>query len=225
MHGDLCGPVTPATPRGRRYFLLLVDDLSRYMWVVVLGSKGEATDAIRRAQAAAEVECRRKLYMLHTDNDGEFAAAEFASYYADEGVQRHYSTSYNPQHNNVIERRNQTIVGMARTLLKQRGMSAVFWGEAVVTAVYILNRSPTKALNGRTSYETWHGRKPVASHLRVSGCLAFVKELDHIGKLDDRSTPWVFIGYAEGSKAYRILDPGTQRVRTTRDVVFDEGRG
>lgn len=56
VHGDLCGPVTPATPGGRRYFLLLVDDLSRYMWVVVLGSKGEAADAIRRAQAAAEAE-------------------------------------------------------------------------------------------------------------------------------------------------------------------------
>jgi hypothetical protein len=53
----------------------------------------------------------------------------------------------------IVERRNQTVVGMARALLKQRGMSAVFWGEAVVTAVYILNRSPTKALNGRTPYE------------------------------------------------------------------------
>jgi hypothetical protein len=114
---------------------------------------------------------------------------------------------------------------MARTLLKQRGMSAVFWGEAVVTTVYILNRSPTKAFNGMTPYEAWHGRKPAVSHLQVFGYLAFGKELDHIGKLDDRSTPAVFIGYAEGSKAYRILDPGTQRVRTTRNVVFDEGRG
>jgi hypothetical protein len=95
----------------------------------------------------------------------------------------------------------------------------------VVTAVYILNRSPTKALNGRTLYEAWHGRKPAVSHLRVFGCLAFGKELGHIGKLDNRSTSGVFIGYAEGSKAYRILDPGTQHVRTTRDVVFDEGRG
>src|SRR3954469_19144126 len=49
VHGDLCGSVTPATPGGRRYFLLLVDDLSRYMWVLVLGSKGEAADVIRRA--------------------------------------------------------------------------------------------------------------------------------------------------------------------------------
>jgi hypothetical protein len=95
----------------------------------------------------------------------------------------------------------------------------------MVTAVYILNRSPTNALNGRTSYEAWHGRKSAVSHLRVFGCLTFGKELGHIGKLDDRSTPEVFIGYAEDLKAYRILDPGTQHVRTTRDVVFDEGRG
>jgi hypothetical protein len=149
--------------------------------------------------------------------------AEFASCCVDEGVQHHYSTPYSPQQNDVIERHNQTIVGIARTLLKQRGMPAVFWGEAVVTAVYILNCSPTKALNDRTPYEAWHERKPTVSHLRVFGCLAFGKELGHIGKLDDRSTPGVFIGYAEGSKAYRILDPGTQCVHMTHDVVFDEG--
>jgi hypothetical protein len=112
---------------------------------------------------------------------------------------------------------------MAQTLLKQRGMPPVFWGEVVVTAIYILNRSPTKTLIGRTPYEAWHGRKPTVSHLRVFGCLAFGKELGHIGKLDDRSTSGVFIGYAEGSKAYHILDPVTQRVHMTHDVVFDEG--
>jgi hypothetical protein len=96
------------------------------------------------------------------------------------------------------------VVGMAQALLKQRGMPVVFWGEAVVMTVYILNRSPTKGLNGRTPYKAWHGRKPTVSHLRVFGCLAFGKELGHIDKLDDRSTPGVFIGYA-----------GTQRVRTT----------
>ena len=94
VHGALCGPVTPATPRGRRYFLLLVDDLSRYMWVMVLGSKGEAADAIRRSQAAAHRQ------------GGEFTAAEFASYCADEGIQRHYSAPYSPQQNGVVERRN-----------------------------------------------------------------------------------------------------------------------
>jgi hypothetical protein len=158
-----------------------------------------------------------------TLNGGKFTAAEFTSYYVDEGVHRHYSTSYSSQQNGIVERRNQTVVGMARALLKQREMPAVFWGEVVVTAVYILNRSPTKALNGRTPYEAWHGCKPTVSHLRVFDCLAFGKELGHIGKLDDRNTPGVFIGYAEGSNAYCILDPGTQCVRTTCDIVFDEG--
>jgi transposase InsO family protein len=159
VHGDLCDPVTPATPGGRRYFLLLIDDLSHYMWVVVLGSKGEAADAISHAQAAADAECGRKLRVLCIDNGGEFTVAEFASYCADEGVQRHYSAPYSPQQNGVVERCNQTVVGMARALLKQRGMPTVFWREAVVTAIYILNRSPTKALNGRTPYEACNGRE------------------------------------------------------------------
>jgi transposase InsO family protein len=96
VHGDLCGSVTPATPGGRRYFLLLIDDLSRYMWVVVLSSKGETADAIRRAQATAEVECSRKLRVLRTNNGGEFTTTEFTAYCMDEGVQRHYSAPYNP---------------------------------------------------------------------------------------------------------------------------------
>jgi transposase InsO family protein len=122
MHRDLCGPMTPATHGGRRYFLLLIDDLSRYMWVMVLGSKGEAVNVIRRAEA----ECGRKLRVLRTDNGDEFTAAKFASYCVDEGVQCHYCTSYSPHQNGVIERRNQTVMGMARALLKQRGMSTVF---------------------------------------------------------------------------------------------------
>jgi hypothetical protein len=63
------------------------------------------------------------------------------------------------------------------------------------------------------------------SHLRVFSCLAFVKELNHIGKIDDRSMLGVFIGYAEGAKAYRVLDPATWHMRIMRDVVFNEGRG
>ena len=65
----------------------------------------------------------------------------------------------------------------------------------------------------------------MVTHLRFFGCLAFAKELNHVGKLDDRSTPRVFIGYVEGVKAYRILDSATQCIRISHDIVFDEGRG
>jgi transposase InsO family protein len=109
--------VTPATPGGRRFFLLLVDDVSRYMWAVLLDTKAAAADAIKRHQAVAE-ECGRKLRVLRTDNGGEFTAAEFAVYCADEGIQHHFSAPYTPQQNGIIERRNQTVVATARTLLK-----------------------------------------------------------------------------------------------------------
>jgi transposase InsO family protein len=85
VHGDLCGPVKPVTPSGRRHFLLVVDDATRYMWIVLLTAKSEASNAIKHIQAAAEKECGRKLRVLRTDNGGEFTAAEFA-YCADEGV-------------------------------------------------------------------------------------------------------------------------------------------
>jgi hypothetical protein len=100
-----------------------------------------------------------------------------------------------------------------------------FWGEAVVTAVYLQNRLPMKSLAGRTPYEAWHGRKPAVNHLCVFDCRAFVKQLGHVDKLIDRSCAGVFIGYAEGAKAYRILDPAALQVCTARNVVFDEAHG
>ena len=95
MHSDLCGPVSSATPGGRRYFLLLIDDATLYMWAMLLDSKAAPADAIKCHQAAAE-ECGHKLWVLRTDNGGKFTIAEFAAYYADEGIQRHYSMPYSP---------------------------------------------------------------------------------------------------------------------------------
>jgi transposase InsO family protein len=104
VHGDLCGPVKPATLGGRCYFLLPVDDATHYMWVVLLTAKSEASSVIKRIQAAVKKECGRKLRVLRTDDGGEFTAAEFTAYCADEGVTRHFSAPYTPQQNGVVER-------------------------------------------------------------------------------------------------------------------------
>jgi len=163
--------------------------------------------------------------VLRTDNGREFTVEEFADYCANEGIMRHYSAPNSPQQNGVVERRNQTVVGMARALLKQRGMPTKFWGEAVVTAIHLLNKSSTKSLQGKTPYEAWYGRTPAVVHLRVFGCLCFAKELNQVRKLDDRNRPGVFLGYADGAKAYHVYDPVSQHVLVSRDVVFDETRG
>jgi transposase InsO family protein len=106
VHGDLCGPVKPAIPGGRRYFLLLIDDATRYMWVLLLTAKSEASSVIKRIQAVAEKECGCKLRVLRINNVGEFTAAEFTAYCADEGITQHFLTPYTPQQNGVLERRN-----------------------------------------------------------------------------------------------------------------------
>jgi len=163
-------------PGGRRFFLLLVDDATRFMWVSLLTTKAATADAIKRVQVEAEKACGRKLRVLHTDNGREFTAADFADYCANEGITHHYFAPYSPKQNGVVERRNQAVVAMARALLKQRGMPAMFWGEAVVTAIHLLNRSLTKSLQGKTPCEAWYGRAPAVAHLRVFGCLCFAKE-------------------------------------------------
>ncbi|XBI71622.1 hypothetical protein VPH35_065793 [Triticum aestivum] len=223
IHADLCGAITPATPGGRRYFLLLVDDHNRYMWLNLLTSKDEAATTIKEFQARVEIEARRRLGTLRTDRRGEFTSTALAKHFASIGVQRHLTAPYSPQQNGVVERRNQTVVGMARSMMKAKGMPDYFWGEAVTTAVYLLNRAFTRSVDGATPYEAWHGRKPEVSHLRVFGCVAHVKSARPLlKKLDDRSTPMVHIGYEPGSKAYRVYDPATHRVHVSRDVVFDE---
>jgi transposase InsO family protein len=223
VHGDLCGPITPATPSGKKLFLLLVDDRSRYMWITLLRSKDEAAEAIKRFRAGAELESGERLHTLRTDRGGEFTSAHFIDYCAEHGIQRHLTAPYSPQQNGVVERRNQTICGMARSLLKAKGMPGTFWGEAVTTAVYLLNRAPTQSVTGMTPYEAWHGARPDVSHLRVFGCVAHVRDVrPHLKKLEDRSRPMVFIGYEPGSKAWRFYDPVGKRVHVARDVVFDE---
>jgi hypothetical protein len=113
VHGDICGPVSPPTPSGNNYFLLLVDDMSRYMWLVLLPSKDHATAAIKNFQASVEVETLRKLKTLRTDCGGEFTSIDFGRYCAERGVQRQLTAPYSPQQNGVVERRNQSIITMA----------------------------------------------------------------------------------------------------------------
>jgi transposase InsO family protein len=128
VHGDLCGPISPTTPSGNSYFLLLVDDHSRYMWISILVSKNQAATVIMEFQARAEGESGHKLSMLRTDRGGEFTSKQFTEYCVQEGVQRQLTAPYSPQQNGVVERLNAMVVGAVRSMLKQKGLPDWFWG-------------------------------------------------------------------------------------------------
>lgn len=96
VHGDLCGPITPATPGGKLYFLLIVDDFSHYMWLELLRSKDEAFASFKKVKAAAEAESRKRLKAFRTDRGGEFNSGVFTVYYNENGIKRNTTAPYSP---------------------------------------------------------------------------------------------------------------------------------
>jgi hypothetical protein len=96
-HGDLCGLITPTTSSGKKVFLLLVDDYNRFMWVALLRSKDEASEAIKRLRAEAESDSGKKMSCLRTDRGGEFTSDDFNNYCAQTGVRCQLTAPYSPQ--------------------------------------------------------------------------------------------------------------------------------
>jgi transposase InsO family protein len=126
VHGDICGPISPVTSNGNHYFLLLVDDYSRYMWVVLLPTKDGVSTAIKNVQAAAERKSGKQLCALRTDRGGEFTVIHFKEYFTELGIQHQLTAPYSPPQNDVIERRNQIVVGAVRSMLKAKGLPGTF---------------------------------------------------------------------------------------------------
>ena len=222
LHMDICGPISPQTIGGKRYFLLIVDDYSRCMWVALLKEKSEALEHFLRFKSMAEAEKGEKIKCIRSDRGGEFTSDEFKELCDKSGIKKQLTAPYTPQQNGVVERKNRTIMGLVRSMLKEKELPLELWGEAVSTCVYVLNRSSTKGVKGKTPYEKWNKRKPNVSHLRVFGSVVFVKTTGRLSKLEDRSKCMVFLGYEGGSKAYRCLDPVTFKIHISRDVIFDE---
>ncbi|KAD1826795.1 hypothetical protein E3N88_42252 [Mikania micrantha] len=222
IHANLCGPITPQTKGGNRYFLLLVDDYSRYMWVYLLKSKDEAFTKFKQFKIQVEKETSYAINMLRTDRGGEFNSQKFNEFCQEEGIRRQFSAPHTPQQNGVVERRNRTILRMTRSLLKTMKVPDSFWGEVVRHSVYLLNRVGTKALKNSTPFEAWRGHKPTLHHLKVFGCTTFVKVMTHQTKLGNQCEAMVYLGMEEGSKAYRLFSPNQKRIVISRDVEFDE---
>ena len=141
------------------------------------------------------------------------------------GIKRDLTVPYSPQQNGIVERRNRTLLEMARSILKHMKLPNHLWGEAVRHSTYLINRAATRVIKSTTPYELFKGRKPNIEHLRVFGCIGYTKiDTQHLKKLDNRSRTLVHLGTEPGSKAYRLFDPTLQRVVVRRDVIFDEDR-
>ena len=145
IHIDICGPITPTTLGGSRYFLLIINDFSRLTWVSMLHCKSDAFEAFKHFKNLAETQEGVKIKTLRSDR-GEFTSDEFSKYFLEHGIKRQLTAPCSPQQNGVVERKNMRVVSMVRAMLKARDLPRELWGEAVNTLVYMLNRSSSKTL-------------------------------------------------------------------------------
>ena len=225
VHSDVCGKVNSKSLSGGEYFLTFVDDSTRYVWVYILKQKSEVFERFLEWKIMVEKSTGKKLQTLRTDNGGEYTSHKFEAYLKSEGVKHELTIPRTPEQNGVAERLNRTLMESVRSMLIGGQLPQRFWAEALATAVYIRNRSPTKIIEEVTPYEALLGVKPKVNHFRVFGCLAYAHICkEERRKLDPKATKCILLGYGTVVKGYRLYDIEERKVFFSRDVVFVESK-
>ncbi|GJZ81928.1 retrotransposon protein, putative, ty1-copia subclass, partial [Tanacetum coccineum] len=164
----------------------------------------------------------RTVKKMRTNNGHEFCNREFKQLYIESGIARHLTTAGTLQKNGVAKRMNRTLMDKVRCLLIQSGLPKTFWAEATCTAAYLINRSPSTAIEKKTPMEMWLGHPSDYGMLRIFGCVTYPH--DKQGKLEPRAVKCVLLGYPEGVKGYRLyrFDDESPKIVTGKNVVFNE---
>lgn len=224
IHSDICELNGVLTRGGKRYFITFIDDFSKFTYVYLMRNKDEAFEMFKRYKVEVENLREKKIKKLRTDRGGEYFSAQFDAFCEENGIVHQRTAPYTPQQNGLAERKNRTLVDMINSMLLNAKLPHNLWGEALLTACYIHNRIPSRNFKV-APYELWLGRKPTLEYFKVWGCLAYYRIPDQRRtKLGPRAFKGIFVGYAQNSKAYRILDLESNTIVETRDVVFIENK-
>ena len=160
---------------------------------------------------------------IKSDHGTKFENEFFKTFCNENGISHIFSSPRTPQQNGVIERKNWTLVEMARTMLHEYNLPLYFWAKAVNTSCYISNRVFKRPILNKTSYELWNNRKLKFSYLRVFGCKCFILNTkDNLEKFDSKADKGIFLGYSTSSKAYRVFNKRTLIVKESMHVIFYE---
>ena len=143
--------------RGGQYFVTFIDDYSRKLWAFVLKSKDQELSFFKEFQPRAKRESGQKLMAVRTDNGGEYRG-QFKEYCKFQGIRLEYTVSKTPELNRLAERMNRTIVERVRSILMHAKLPKSYWAEAMYTAVYLINRSPSVPLKGDVPQRVWTGK-------------------------------------------------------------------
>ncbi|KAH9782190.1 Integrase catalytic domain-containing protein [Citrus sinensis] len=225
VHSDLWGPSQVPSLGGNRFFMSIIDDYSRKVWVYVLMTKDQVFGKFKEWKALVENQTGKKLKVLKTDNGLEYCNKMFDEFCSREGIARHITVRLTPQHNGLAERMNRTLMEKVRCMMIQSKLPKGLWAETLLTACVLVNLNTSSTLDFKTPYEKWCGKPANYSKLKVFGCTAYAHA--NQGKLAPRALKGMFIGYPEGVKGYKIwyTDLSPPKCIVSRDVVFNEQMG
>ncbi|UYV70787.1 hypothetical protein LAZ67_8000616 [Cordylochernes scorpioides] len=222
IHVDVCGPMQEVSKGGMRYFVCFKDDFTKYRSVYFLKEKSQVIEKLE--QFILETKTTGHIVKkILTDGGKEFVNKETSKITNKYGINHRITMPYTPQQNGSRERENRTLIEAARSMIYAKNMSLKLWAEAVNTDTYVLNRTGPTQIEGKTPYELWFDKKPAVDHLRIFGTECFVHVPDEKRrKLDAKSEKGILVGYCSNKDGYRIWIPNSNKVVTSRDVIFKE---
>ena len=203
--------------------MVMVDDFTKYTWVILLRSKSNAPEHIEALRTRLQNEKSLKINRIRSDHGKEFKNSYMESFCTILGISQEFSTPITPQQNGVVERKNRVIQEMARAMLHNKDVARNLWGEAINTACHTVKRVFFRPDTKKTPYELWKGRKPNMKYFKIFGSTYFIlKDRENVGKFDSQSDEGIFLGYFSTSKAYRVYNKRIKKVMETINVVIDE---
>ncbi|KAK8619691.1 hypothetical protein V6N13_135973 [Hibiscus sabdariffa] len=218
IHSDVCGPMNTQARGGYQYFITFTDDFSRYGYIYLMRHKSEALERFKEFKNEVQNQHGKSIKALRSDRGGEYLSQDFDELLKECGIVSQLTPPGTPQWNGVSERRNRTLLDMVRSMMSHTDLPTSFWGYALETAAFTLNRVPSKSVQ-KTPHEMWTGRRPNMSFMKIWGCKAYVKH-QMSTKLEPKSEKCTFVGYPKETKGYYFYNEN--KVFVARTGVFLE---
>jgi hypothetical protein len=223
VHSDMWGKYRVPSLKGEVYFITFTDDYSRKSWVYLIHTKDQLRAVFQEFKVRVEAETGKKVKIVRCDNGSEYCSLE-STFGPIHGVAFEFTTAYTPWQNGVSERLNRALTEIARAMLSDSGLPLELWGEALMAACHIRNRTPIGP-RGMTPEEAYSGKKPSVAHLRAWGCVAYANiapEQRNKDKLVPNGRRSVLVGYMAASRQYRLYDPVKKEVFISSYPIFLE---
>ncbi|CAI7796402.1 unnamed protein product, partial [Closterium sp. NIES-53] len=227
LHMDVWGPTRVSGQGRERYFLLVVDDYTRYTTVFPLHSKGQVVDVLIPWICAVRLQLREQFQQdlpvlrLHSNRNGEFSSDLLRDFCHGEGILQSFTLPASPQQNGIAERRIGLVMEVARTSMIHAAAPHFLWSFVVWYAMHQLNLWPRVSLPKTSPTLRWTGKVGDASVFRVWGSRAFVCDTS-VDKLSARAIPCVFLSFVPDAPRWQFYHPTSRRVLPSQDVTFDK---